>query len=114
MDIKPMRPSSSIREVPITALVAVYVNRDYYRNGNAGTVRPVAGPHTPLSGPMRVPSRLGYELRLIELGSYRVVSATKLSSPKEAAAALRLLGPTRLQPVLVSESLIEFLPTKAQ
>jgi hypothetical protein len=104
-----MRPSPGVPEVPVTVL---YPSREQLRI--AGVARPVAGPHTPLYGAPRVSLRLGFELKLIELGSYRVVSATRLATPQEATAALRLLGPTKLQPVLVSGSLIEFFPGKTQ
>jgi hypothetical protein len=53
---------------------------------------------------------LTYTLKVIEPGSCRVVSSTRLAGPEEAFAALRLLGPTPLQPVLISKSEAQFLP----
>jgi hypothetical protein len=38
------------------------------------------------------------------------MSATRMAGPEEALAALRLLGPTSLQPVLIGKSSARFLP----
>jgi hypothetical protein len=75
-----------------------------------GVVRPVVGPHSPLYGVPRASHPLVYLLKMIDPASRSVVSVTRVSGPQEALAALRLLGPTNIQAVLVSRAIIEFLP----
>jgi len=80
------------------------------KSGPRGEVRPIAGPHSPLHGGPRVSLPLIYTLKVIEPGSCRVVSSSRIAGPEEASAALRLLGPTWLQPVLISRTAAQFFP----
>jgi hypothetical protein len=69
----------------------------------------VVGPHTPFCGGSSISLPLTYILKMIEPATCRVMSATKLAGPGEARAALKLLGPTDFQPILVGGSTVEFL-----
>lgn len=70
----------------------------------------MVGPHSPIYGGQRVCLPLIFTLKVIEPGSCRVMSSTRMAGPEEACAALRLLGPTDFQPVLVSRSAAQFFP----
>jgi len=83
---------------------------DTGRKGPQGEVRPVEGPHSPFFEGPRISLPLTYILKMIEPVSCRVLSATRMAGPEEAQAALRLLGPTSLQPVLISKSAAHFFP----
>jgi hypothetical protein len=104
MNSPQMRPVPGKPILPIT-------EHSYWpccRRGPNGIVRPVVGAHSPFCGGPRISLPLIYTLKVIEPGSCRVLSSTRMAGPEEAHAALRLLGPTRLQPVLVSKSAIQF------
>jgi hypothetical protein len=79
------------------------------RSGPVGTVRAIVGPHSPFCGGPRFSLPLTYTLKVIEPRTSRVISTTKLAGREEASAALKLLGPSSLQPVLLSGSIAEFL-----
>ena len=79
------------------------------KSGPKGEVRPVVGPHSPFCSGPRISLPLKYTLKVIEPGSCRVMSETRMAGPEEASAALKLLGPTRFQPVLVGRTTAEFL-----
>ncbi len=83
------------------------------RSGPKGEVRPVVGPHSPFCEGPRISLPLTYILKVIDPASRRVLSATRMAGPEEALAALRLLGPTKLQPVLISKSEARFFPRLA-
>jgi hypothetical protein len=92
--------------------VVLITPRSYWpccRSGPVGTVRAIVGPHSPFCDGPRLSLPLTYTLKVIEPGTSRVISTTKLAGPAEVSAALKLLGPTRLQPVLLSGSMAEFL-----
>jgi hypothetical protein len=80
------------------------------KSGPAGVVRPVVGPHSPFCDGRRLSLPLTYTLKVIEPASCKVISKTRVAGPEEALAALKLLGPTPLQPVLVGRSTVQFLP----
>jgi hypothetical protein len=106
MNTPPQRPFHDKTIVSITE----HSTWSACRKAPKGTARPVVGPHTPLCGGPRISLPLTYTLKVIEPASRRVVSSTPLAGPEEAAAALRLLGPTTLQPVLVCEPAAQFFP----
>jgi len=78
-------------------------------SGPTGGVRSVVGPHSPFCGAPRLSLPLPYTLKVIEPGTRRALSSTRMAGPEEAFAALRLLGPTKLQAVLVNGSAAQFL-----
>ena len=84
--------------------------RENAHSGPRGEVRPVAGPHSVFCQGPHISLPLSYTLKVIEPVSCRVISTTRMAGPEEAYAALKLLGPTRLQPVLISKSAAQFLP----
>lgn len=97
---------------PVVSIASIREKRNVklYRSGPRGAVRPVVGPYSPLCGSAHAALPLTYTLKVIEPHSCRVVSTTRLAGPEEASTALRLLGPNQLQAVLLSGSMIEFLP----
>ncbi len=80
------------------------------QSGAQGQVRAVVGPHTPFFEGAHLSLPLTYILKVIEPGTCRVVSSSRMAGPEEALAALRLLGPTRHQAVLISQSEAQFFP----
>jgi hypothetical protein len=119
MDIQKSRP---VPGIPVVSIASgrdrAYAPRHAPAAGHSspqGIPRPVVGPHSPLSssslpGASRIALPLIYRLKVVEPGSWRIVSTTRMTGPQEAMAALRLLGPTSMQPVLVSDSMIQFFP----
>ena len=79
--------------------------------GPQGLVRTVAGPHSLLfgRGPRSSPN-LTYRLKVVEPGTARIVSSTPISSWEEALAAIKLLGSSDHQGVLVNQSSARFIP----
>jgi hypothetical protein len=104
--------SSQKRPVPGMPILPI-TEHEYWpccRSGPKGEVRPVVGPHTPFCGGQRISLPLVYTLKVIEPGSCRVVTSLRMAGPEEALAALKLLGPTDLQPVLVGKTTAQFFP----
>ena len=114
MHTQKSRPAPGIPVISITTVKdPVYAPRGTTADLNSspqGILRPVVGPHSPLCGSSKLALPLVYRLKVVEPGSWRIVSDTRMTGPQEAMAALRLLGPTSLQPVLVSDSMIQFFP----
>jgi hypothetical protein len=104
MNSKQSRHTAGSPVVPI----AEHVYWPCCRNGPKGLPRPVVGAHSPFFNGAGIHLPLTYILKVIEPVSRRVVSSTRMSCPEEASAALKLLGPTRLQPVLVGRSSVRF------